>query len=588
MKLRARLILVIGLTTLVPLILAGGSSSRLARQSAIDQATDLHARQAAGLAVLTATWISDLERSVSLAVDIWDLENLEPQERVGLQRVLYRQFDAVNIVQLLDPQGRPVGEPTHLTAEALTRAGGLVTHQAVEQARLDRFLEQLAAEPSAHGIGTIYDPGDGAAPVVRVAVPSERLTVATEVSLAELESHFLDQAVEGGIATLLDARGGRVFDGPELPVGANELVQRFQGQLSGELIIQDDEPVLAAFHGVAGTQWTVVVAVPERVVNAGGERLREQTLYLYLVAMVLAVTTGAVAAGQISRPVVRLKRASEDLGRGELGKQVPSDGSDELAELAQSFNSMSLALRDSAKTIEDKNREIEAFNAVLQERVDQRTSDLRESQARLVQSSRMAAVAQLGAGLAHELNNPLAGILGLAQVARAGAQGEGIDPMLAQIEAQALRCKEIVATLHRFSGASGEPERVPLNLAQVMAEVLVLSRGALEQAGLHADARLDQELPVAGDPARLGQALAQLLKSAQAELAPGGHIVVHGRVLQDQASIELELVGDRRPSQDDWLASGMGFWVAQQVLHEHGGGLEQPDDGRYAAVLPTR
>lgn len=585
MKLRARLILVIGLTTLVPLILAGGSSSRLARQSAIDQATDLHARQASGLAVLTATWVSDLERSLALAVDIWDLENLGPEERVGLQRVLYRQFDAVNIVQVLDAQGTPQGDPTRLTAEALARAGGLVTHQAVEDPRLQRFMEQLGDTP---GVGAVYDPGDGAAPVVPVSVPSEQLMVATEVSLAELESHFLDQAVDGGIATLLDASGEQVFDGPDLPLGASEMVHRFQGQLSGELIIQGDEAVLAAFHGVAGTQWTVVVAVPERVVNAGGERLREQTLYLYLVAMVLAVTTGAVAAGQISRPVTRLKRASEDLGRGELGKQVPSDGSDELAELAQSFNSMSLALRDSAKTIEDKNREIEAFNAVLQERVDQRTSDLRQSQARLVQSSRLAAVAQLGAGLAHELNNPLAGILGLAQVARAGAQGQGIDPMLAQIEEQALRCKDIVATLHRLSGASGVPERVELDLTTVMEEVLVLSRRTLEQAGVRAQAELDTPLPVLGDPARLGQALAQLLKSAQSELVPGGHLVVRGLAVEGNARVELELVGERRPSQDDWLASGMGFWVAQQVLHEHGGGLEQTDDGRYAAVLPTR
>ena len=116
----------------------------------------------------------------------------------------------------------------------------------------------------------------------------------------------------------------------------------------------------------------------------------------------------------------------------------------------------------------------------LQQRVAERTKELQQSQARLVQSSRMAAVAQLGAGLAHELNNPIAGILGLAQVAQ--VQEEGREELLQAIEGEALRCRDILRALQRFSGAGSAAAMQRIHLWKLVAEVLGLLRSGMERS----------------------------------------------------------------------------------------------------------
>src|SRR4030095_4153924 len=107
--------------------------------------------------------------------------------------------------------------------------------------------------------------------------------------------------------------------------------------------------------------------------------------------------------------------------------------------------------RQNRDTIDQKNREIEAFNVELQKRLDERTRELEEAQVLLIRSARLSAVGQMGAGLAHELNNPLAGILGMVQVVLTRHRGQPDEALLRVIEEQAQRCSQIVAHLLRFS-----------------------------------------------------------------------------------------------------------------------------------------
>ena len=213
-----------------------------------------------------------------------------------------------------------------------------------------------------------------------------------------------------------------------------------------------------------------------------------------------------------------------------------------------------------------------------------RTRELQQSNARLVQSSRLAAVAQMGAGLAHELNNPLAGILGLTQLLRAKRPD---DAMLASMEEQAQRCREVVAALNRLSSETGSATREVIDLHALVAEVVSLVRHAFVEVGVGLEHDHAVALFVEVDPKLLAQALAQLLGSLRAQLAPGGTLSVSGVVEGGEARLGFALSGPRRESSDDWLASGMGFWVASHAVQEHGGRIEE-GEGRYALVLPSR
>ena len=202
----------------------------------------------------------------------------------------------------------------------------------------------------------------------------------------------------------------------------------------------------------------------------------------------------------------------------------------------------------------------------------------------------MAAVAQMGAGLAHELNNPLAGILGMAQVGLAQAGDSSAGPSLRSIEEQAQRCRAILANLNRFTGGREELVRQRIDLHEVVREVLELVGGSFREADQIVDHAGGPAVMVEADPALLAQALAQLLRSLRTALGPGGRLVILGEHDQTTAGLVFLLDGVVSDRQDDWLASGMGFWIAKQVLEEHDWVLIEPKQGdraTYRVVLPA-
>ena len=549
------------------------------------------------MSVYTATWLGDLQRSARLSVDFWELDQRDTEQREVLQRMLFAQFDPVNVAWTFHKEGSPLTVATRIDDPIELVERGFQHHQSVSDGRLEAFKGEVPlSEAVASGLawGRVYLPQDAATPVVPLAIASgtREQVVALEVSLSDLAQHMASQALtEGGTVLLADG----ILLGEDRGLIDVGLVNSFVGDVGGELQYEvDGRGVVAVFQSVQGTNWKVIVAVPATQVAMGADAVRERYLYIFVLAMVFAMAVGVVAAGQVSRPIAALREAAQKLGGGRLGHQVQTRGAAEVVELGEAFNAMSVTLQENAA-------EIETFNQDLQNRVDERTAELRESQDRLVQTARMAAVAQMGAGLAHELNNPIAGILGLAQVASIRAEGSTAT-MLKTIEEQALRCRDILASLNRFSGASGETGRAEVDLSEVLVEVLALVGGGFEQAGVEVVFRPDSPLVVHGDPALLGQALAQLLRSLRTRLAPGGTLRIEGGPAEasspttDNESLTADLClrfsldGPLREGGDDWLASGMGFWVARRVFQDHGGRLREPVDGdapHWLLELPT-
>src|SRR5207253_7932873 len=121
----------------------------------------------------------------------------------------------------------------------------------------------------------------------------------------------------------------------------------------------------------------------------------------------------------------------------ELGHRVGDAGrGDELGDLARAFNAMAA--------------EIERWNRELAQRVEEKTREAREAQDLLLRAQKLAAVGQLGAGVAHEVNNPLAGLLGQVQLLLMQEPADsGRRKKLETIETEAKRIREIVQRLQR-------------------------------------------------------------------------------------------------------------------------------------------
>ncbi len=593
MRLRVRLTALIAIASVVPLVFTGVAATRIADRYHVAQTQVLYGKQAQGLARLTVAWLEERLRGLQVAVEVFEVDTLGDAEREGLLRFVYRQFDAVNVAVLRDAGGITVAGPQR----AMNRSQLLGTaHQVVGPERLDQFQDQLPQkEAMVAGLarGKAYLPPDGSEPVVPIAIRTagdKPHVLGVELSLVDLVNHFLTQGTEGA-AVVLVGQDGVVLAGEPGQLIRTDIVQGFGAGLEGDLsyALEDGTRVLAAFASVGGTPWNVVVATPEAIATQAGREIGARTWFMVGLAILTAFAMGLLGARQVALPVVSLKDAALKVAEGDLGRRVKAVGSRELVELTRAFNFMSSRLARDQEEIAGKNAEIQAFNEELQQRVEERTRELEEAQVRLVESSRMAAVAQMGAGLAHELNNPVAGILGLAQVGQARSPKGPEMKTLSRIEELGQRCREILTALGRFTGSGRPVERKTVSLHALAEDVERLVRDAFLDARVRLEILQGDDVRVSADEALLAEALAQLLRSVRAEVAAEGVVEAEVGCFEDWATLSLTIRGERLERGDDWLASGMGYWVARRVLGEHGGLLEElqePGAPAYRVLLP--
>ncbi len=597
MRLRTLLVMGSAAAALPPLLLLGVAATEVATDAITTNVVKLHAQKADNLATFVDTWFTGRAHALMLLRQAFPLEDLSHEEQVGFERLVYNQLDEINIVSLVSSRGVDLA-PSQMVSPGATVPPG---HQEVGEERFHTFRERLPLASLVEGqvvVGQPYTPPGASSPVAPVllaGIGDDAPVLAVELSLDPLVRRLGTLASEHTEVAMLDAGGSPFARSGDLLVEPEHFQWFLDGVPKAELKYQAEtgEQVLASFSRVEGTGWLAVVAEPYAHATEPGRDIRWRASWFGLVAFALAAVLGLHFARKLHRPVLVLRDAARAVGEGSLGRQVEPDSVAELGELGKAFNTMSSQLEQDASRIRDQREEIEAFNRELQQRVEERTRELQTAQEQLVESSRLAAVAELGAGLAHELNNPLAGILGLTQLLASQREGTPDAAILGTIEGQVKRCTEIVQSLLAFTRDGidrGELDVVDLDT--IMADVVALVRPAFLQRALelhHEPAA--SELPVHADRASLGQALTQLLTSLRALLDNGGELRVHGFQVGDEIQVELRMARMKSQSsdagRDDWFASGMSLWVARRILAEHGGRLRDPEPERPTLlVLP--
>ncbi len=201
-----------------------------------------------------------------------------------------------------------------------------------------------------------------------------------------------------------------------------------------------------------------------------------------------------------------------------------------------------LQIKDQEKNLELelKSRELEERRSILtalledanaaRKEVERREKQLKETQAMLVQAGKLTALGQLGAGVAHELNQPIAAILGFSQLSLTQIPSDHLlAPHLKLIEEQSKRMAKIVDNIRSFVRDSHESHEA-ISLNQPIVDALMLMTVQLKGRGIVVETRLDSNLPlIVADSNELQQVFLNLLTNARdavMEKGPGGKIQI--------------------------------------------------------------
>ena len=227
-------------------------------------------------------------------------------------------------------------------------------------------------------------------------------------------------------------------------------------------------------------------------------------------------------------------------------------------------------------------------------------TDEREVTRRLLQAEKMSAVGQLAGGVAHEINNPLGGILAFAQLMAQDERSESDKESLRLIQDAAVRAKKIVESLLRFSRRPRQDERGELDLAKVADDALFLMQAQLKKNG-HVEVSRDLAPAVAiGNANQIQQILVNLLVNAVQAIGGKGHITIrtgageHGRVraavADDGPGIPADIAGrifePFFTTKPEGQGTGLGLSICYRIAEEHGGSIRhEPVPGGGASFV---
>ncbi|MDB4964032.1 MAG: Sensor histidine kinase [Myxococcales bacterium] len=516
---------------------------------------ELNHRTAEHGARATASMLETTQRTVRGIARVIPWATLSDPERQGAMLLIYEQLDDVVMVGLLDAAGNGVGASVYTPADRPSR------HPTIS-------LEDLAAfgrgiERSDKVVRTappVRAPGQRS-PLLPIAFPIEGPDAAPWTLVVGLSVRGLCDELA---ATSPSGVQTRLLDGTEAILC---------GQAAGSAA------TLAATSRLANG-WHVTSDQPAAEARAPITSARLQLLLWLVVGLVAAIVASFVLTLSIRRPLRTLTFGAEALATGDLSHRVNVTSSDELGTLARSFNRMT-------DSIQSKDLEIRSWNDELQQRVDARTAELRAAQEQLLESRKLGAVAALSAGIAHEINNPLTGVLGMTQLllARKDSFDERALRNLTTIEREALRVRDIVERMQAIAQESVR-DAIRIDVSSVVEAVAISRADKLASAHIDVERVYAADVPrVLGNATQLEHAISQLVDNSMKAMPTGGRLRLAVRAIENElVAIDIEDTGRGIPpellekifepfftTKDDWRGVGLGLTLAHRIVEVHQG-----------------
>jgi len=282
----------------------------------------------------------------------------------------------------------------------------------------------------------------------------------------------------------------------------------------------------------------------------------------FLVAMMIRTITS---------PLRQLRDSAEAVGHGDFSRRVEVYSNDECGELAEVFNGMTEKLTASRAQAE------EALQAA------------KNAQGQLIQSEKLSAIGEFVAGIAHELNNPLTGVIGFSEMLQDSDMGDRQKKFVGRIMESAERCQRIVQNLLSFA-RQHPPERNWVVINTLIESAIEIVNYELRTSNIEVIRNFDSDLPpVLVDPHQLQQVFLNILNNARQAIIDhqeSGRIRISTSLIDSNIRIIFEDNGPGIPEQNlsrifdpfyttkpVGVGTGLGLSLSYGIVREHGGSI---------------
>ncbi|RIK78480.1 two-component sensor histidine kinase [candidate division KSB1 bacterium] len=294
----------------------------------------------------------------------------------------------------------------------------------------------------------------------------------------------------------------------------------------------------------------------------------------------------------VDRPIRELIDGTRAVSAMQLDKPIEINSSEELGELANSFNLM-------RERLQQARAETHRFTQELEAKSEERAKQLQIAHQKLLQSDRLASLGQLSASVAHEINNPLSGVLNLSKLMQRILTDDGVPASrvqefrryLSQVINETARVGRIVSDLLAFSRRS-KPQSKRTDLNEIVRNTISLLSHKLKLSNVEVEENLAPDLPaVRCDSSQMQQVVINLVMNGAEATQPRsqGKVIVRTSARPEEkiAVLEVEDNGEGIPPEflskifDPFFTTkgegkgvGLGLSVVYGIVEAHGGELE--------------
>lgn len=301
---------------------------------------------------------------------------------------------------------------------------------------------------------------------------------------------------------------------------------------------------------------------------------------------------------KISTPLKKLENFAKKVEEGNYKPDFSIRAPREIENLAYSFNHM-------AKELEIEKKELENWANTLEIKVEQRSEELKKIHEQLFRSEKLASLGKLAAGVAHEINNPLTGVLTNASLLLEDL--EDGDPRREDVQvivSETIRCREIVKRLLDFARQT-KPQKRLTNINNLINNIILLVRNQTSFRNIVIEKNLDENLPeILADLDQVQQVFINLIINASEAMTKGGNLEIETKP-DNTGNYIIVIFKDNGPGIPEHMkakifdpffttkeqGTGLGLSISYGIIERHGGKINletKPGEGTtFTIFLPV-